>query len=206
MITRYSSIVALLLIISAVLIGCEWMTDLLSPAKGFIRSAQSVTIYEQSGPVVAITFLSTDARLVDDITEGPGGYDFRGVPEEYYDVYISNADGTPNPSGDYLTIQCFRDASYTNDYVGNNIDAVVLDFANGSRFLASFVAKVETGSGLTDPQYVDTRGFAQRALGPPDGLSTRLGDQFTSITLGFRPSSELSQHVDLSISHTSSLE
>lgn len=153
---------------------------------------QSVTFYEQTGSLSANTFTlgsSTSAALTTQITGGPtsSNRDFRGLSAESYDVFLSDCDGILDPNGNYLTVVCFDNRSAQDGAVGNNIDAVQLDFSSGISLYAASICSVQTGGGLIDPAYISSNGFASRILGPSDSLSTRLGTGASRITVGFVP-------------------
>lgn len=154
---------------------------------------QSIIVYEQSSgpapvPAQSYTFPVNDARLRQDIAQGPGTYDF-STGAEHYDVFISNAQGVLDPNGAYVTIESNRPGNNANQDTGNNIDAVRLRFGNANVH-ANAVAKVTLGTGLSGA-YQTNQGYATRALGAPDaaGLAgvTFLGDGQSAIVLGFPP-------------------
>ena len=128
--------------------------------------------------------VALDPLRVDIVQEGPGDSDFTTNEGEYYDVYVSDADGTLNLNGSFLTIDGFRDASNTNDDVGHNIDSVALSLSNGIIGYADIVTDFDLGVGLYGA-WLDNDGYNERALGSSDLQSTRLGDQNASITVGF---------------------
>jgi len=73
-----------------------------------------------------------------------------------------------------------------SDYTaGGNLDAVELDFADGTRLGATSVGSVQLGQGLTNPNLVYGSGLAANALGLPDATTTYLGNGVSRITLCF---------------------
>lgn len=73
--------------------------------------------------------------------------DFTFFAQEYYDVFFSNADGTPNPDGAFVTVEgVWRSAGGSG---GMNINEVALVFggANPGVVYADFVASFEYGTG-----------------------------------------------------------
>ena len=147
---------------------------------------ESITIYEQTGFVQPLTFMINDQRLVwaTLLPNGQGWFDFTGFGwsggTEVYDVFISNNDGTLNINGMFLTINCFRPEYAVGGGVANNIDAVSLDYSDGTNIWASVITNYTLG--LNQPlEYA----YLERVLGSPDANSTRVGDQFSGITLGF---------------------
>jgi hypothetical protein len=64
--------------------------------------------------------------------------------------------------------------------VGNNIDAVSLDYIDGTHIWANEITNYVLGNN----QPLEWA-YLERALGSSDWNSTRVGDEFSSITLGF---------------------
>ena len=62
--------------------------------------------------------------------------------------FLSDADGTFNPNGSFVTVQARSDLSTTNLGVGHNIDAIGIRDANGNVLYASEVLAVVLGDGL----------------------------------------------------------
>jgi hypothetical protein len=142
----------------------------------------SITVYEQTGGVLPFTFLVNDPKIGKDPLFGQGSFDFTYFTggTEVYDIYLSNNDGTPNMDGVFLTINCYRPLFDIGDSVANNIDAVSLDFDDGTHVWASVITAYTLG--YNQPL---TLSYLERALGSPDYNSTRIGDQFSSVTVGF---------------------
>jgi hypothetical protein len=103
-----------------------------------------VTVYERSlaGGPTAFSFAPNSAPIlqrlpvVDGVTN-----DFAGFTTEYYDLYYSDADGTPDPDGMYLTVDGLF--GLTSD-AGYNIAEVVLDFGVGGTEFASEFTRVNS--------------------------------------------------------------
>lgn len=122
-------------------------------------------------------------ELHEDLQQDASNHDFRGY-YEYYDIFLSDADGTFNPNGSFVTVQARSDLTTTNLGVGHNIDAIGIRDANGNVLYASEVLAVVLGDGLG----VDNPDGHQTAiLGPADEIPTRLGNNQASITVGFCP-------------------
>ena len=85
--------------------------------------------------------------LHEDLQQDASNHDFRGY-YEYYDIFLSDADGTFNPNGSFVTVQARSDLSTTNLGVGHNIDAIGIRDANGNVLYASEVLAVVLGDGL----------------------------------------------------------
>jgi len=147
---------------------------------------ESITVYEQTANVYSFTFMFNDPHLGFDEDFGPGSYsnDFIGMyipmAGERYDIYLSDINSTPNMGGMYLTIRCFHDALLTGNSAGNNIDAVSLNYSDGT----SIWAEVVTAYTLGYEQPL-SEAYLERALGPTNWNSTRVGALSSSITLGF---------------------
>ena len=179
-----------------------------SPAAHAARSADpfTVTVYEQTGSIDAYTFQSTDPLLYTKITGEPGpdfwgynGYDFGTGGCEYYDLFFSDSlgnalalsPGGPLPAPAYLTLICLDFSCNTGTIVaaptwvgaGNNIDAVKISIG-GKDYWANAV--LEATYGLCDePFSAKTSDFADAALGPQDGVITKMGCGHSALTLRF---------------------
>lgn len=127
-----------------------------------------------------ITDVSAANPLYEDIAQTSNLYDFRGY-YEYYDVFVSNDLGEYDENGGYVTIQAKTDLSTQDGGVGFNIDSVALVDVDGNALYASEIVNVELGQGLV----TFTDGKQNQILGPSDSQSTRLGNDFASITVGF---------------------
>ena len=142
----------------------------------------SITVYERTAYVLPFTFLVDDPKLNKDPLFGSGSFDFTFFSggTEVYDIYLSNSDGSPNMAGMFLTIDCIRPRNDTGVYAGHNIDAVSLDYSDGTHIWATLVTAYILG-------YMQTLSDAlpNAALGVPDDKPTYMGDQFSSLTLGF---------------------
>jgi hypothetical protein len=142
----------------------------------------AVVFYEGSGgPAVQFSYAPGSSQLTTQVAgvPGVGNSDFTGLPNEFYDVYYSNADGTFNLDGEYISVVAHYDS---NSSSALNIDAVKLDFG-GPVTYASVVTCFLTGPNGYVP------GSEQNALGAPNGAFTAMGrnSELDSmrITLGF---------------------
>ena len=144
-----------------------------------------VAVREQTGTTNLWTSSMTSNAVLQDITGFQtgnwGSPDFSGW-NEYYDLFLSDADGTSNPSGDYITINGFSNSNKINGAVGFNIDSVSLVDQNSVEYFAQIITNVELGNDLSGA-FAD--GKADRILHDWDDESTRLGNQYASITVGF---------------------
>ena len=86
------------------------------------------TLYEWLGGQAVLERLTT--RFYERVT-GVKAADFVTAAHEYYDVFLSNADGTANPSGGFVTIECAF--AYASPYGGGlNIAEVDFNHADGT--------------------------------------------------------------------------
>ena len=125
----------------------------------------------------------TSGGLYSDIVQQPSNFDFVGY-YEYYDVFVSNANGEFDMNGSFITIQARSDLGTSNLGVGHNIDSIGLRDANGNVIYATEVVAVELGDGLGSD---NPAGRQNQILGPADQASTYLGNNEASITVSFCP-------------------
>lgn len=121
--------------------------------------------------------------LHEDLEQGPSDHDFRGY-YEYYDIFLSDADGVFNPNGSFVTVQARSDLNTQNLGVGHNIDSIGIRDANGNVLYASEVVSVVLGEGLGSN---NPDGRQSAILGSADQIPTALGNNQASITVGFCP-------------------
>jgi hypothetical protein len=145
----------------------------------------NITVWEQTGASVSHLFPIGSAALLTVAGPSPGVNDFSTTSQEYYDVYISRPDGTPDTNGCCITIVCDYEGPGVNGGVGGNIDSVELNFNTGVTIGASSVGNVQLGGGITDPALLASDGAATSALGLHDAASTRLGTGIGRITVCF---------------------
>ena len=107
-------------------------------------------------------------ELHEDLQQDASNHDFRGY-YEYYDVFLSDADGTFNPNGSFVTVQARSDLSTTNLGVGHNIDAIGIRDANGNVLYASEIVSVglETVWAATTQTAVNRPSSAPPMKSPP---------------------------------------
>lgn len=108
---------------------------LATPASGYaLRNTPNlttITVHEVTYTTFTHSWMFFDDVLFTRLpgTLGPGNADFTGNPNEFYDIFYSDAAGNPDPIGQYLTIEC--DDLDPNDG-GCNIAEVQLDFGVNS--------------------------------------------------------------------------
>lgn len=152
----------------------------------------SVTIWEDTrvlltDPLNEVTIPLSDNRLSTRLTTlDASNHDFavfRSGFDEFYDFFFSNADGRPNPRGAFLTVEVrYNPASSSN---GGNISAVALNFLDGRRVFANFVASfvvLGPGDAKTVVYAVDGDLDTATLLG-----NTLGSDQRLRLTVGFPP-------------------
>ncbi|MCM3870552.1 MAG: hypothetical protein ND895_07665 [Pyrinomonadaceae bacterium] len=94
--------------------------------------------------------VSLGMRLPDPLSANENDFSF--FNEEYYDAFYSNGDGTPNPSGAFLTIEgVWRDRSMAPPFTpgkfgGMNINQVLLLYPDGTQDFGDFVSAFRMGS------------------------------------------------------------
>jgi hypothetical protein len=148
----------------------------------------NITVWEQTGSSVPHLFGASPSNpALQPIAGGPTptAFDFSTTSKEFYDVYVSDPDGTPDINGCCITVVCDYTGTGVNGGVGGNIDAVELNFSSGATIGASSVGSVVLGGGITDPTLLASSGLATNALGLHDSNSTRLGQGLGRITVCF---------------------
>jgi hypothetical protein len=115
---------------------------------------------------------------------GPANRDFEGVPgEEFYDVFYSDWDGTPNPNGAFITVE----ATYERQLPfggGLNIAKVLLNTSSGSLAADSVMSFVGLGDNflpLSVVNAIDGSNSTDTTMGNTSGQ----GGKRLRITLGF---------------------
>ncbi|MSU60395.1 MAG: hypothetical protein EXS52_00565 [Candidatus Staskawiczbacteria bacterium] len=134
----------------------------------------SIVITEKTGTNNVLTYTQTSSSL------NFGTSDLNTTAVEHYDFFYSDADGTANTNGSYITSKMHRDVSGTNAQAGNNIDSMKL-VVGSSTFYADLVASYQLGASVSSVG----NAALSAATGAPDGLVSTVGDQDSRITLGF---------------------
>ncbi len=148
-------------------------TQSTSPLKN-LTGLTSVVITEKTGTNNVLTYNPTSSSL------NFGTTDLNTTAQEHYDFYYSDADGTANTNGSYISSKMHRDVSGANAQSGNNIDSMKLSFGSGT-FYADLVASYQLGASVSSV----SNAALSAALGVPDGIVSTVGDQDSRITLGF---------------------
>lgn len=153
----------------------------------FIPNLKSITIWERTGGpgpnpyVLDVNSVELTTRLSDPLA--PNNKDFMGAYTEFYDVYYSNADGTFNIDGEYLSITAVFGMTYPAGG-GLNLAEVELNFFSGESEYGSFVSSYAALGDNAEPASVifavDGDLQTHTTMGNTVGLSERL-----RVTLGF---------------------
>lgn len=136
-------------------------------------SNKNLEVYESTAGNYAVGYnFNLDSIVYGDI-------DIQTGAQEKYDLYRSDANGSPLATGDYISVYQVRNYISTEDS-GNNIDSVVLiDKTTGVRSPATIVSSYMIGASGTGD------GLVSNVLGEPDNKVTYMGDLQSRITVGF---------------------
>lgn len=107
----------------------------------------SVTTYEETFVRTPVAFVPNASQLTTRLADplGTGNNDFTFFDQEFYDVFYSNANGTPNVDGAFVTVEgVWRNQSIA--FGGMNINEVELNFVGGVNDFADFVSSFVFGS------------------------------------------------------------
>jgi hypothetical protein len=103
------SVVQVIRVIVAVVLWMALSLPAHAVAVRAIPNLTSITFYERTGGVAPTpyTFSVNSSQLTATLSDplGPGNRDIPGAPTEFYDVFYSNADGSFNLNGEYMTIE-----------------------------------------------------------------------------------------------------
>ena len=145
----------------------------------------SITVFERTfaGGPTPFNFGPADAAILQRraVPLSAANNDFVGFTGEFYDVFYSDADGTLNVLGEYLTVEARFDNAGGG---GHNLAEVVLNFSGGGTENANQVASFAAfgaGSfpgtvGLAVDGDLDTHTFmGSTAAGVPDRLRVTVG-------------------------------
>jgi hypothetical protein len=168
-------------------------TDLSITAFHDTPSLTSITFWEISayGPT-PWTFATNSQQLLTRLNNllGPSNNDFYGVPDvEFYDVFYSNANGSFNANGGYVTIEAECPIQWIMLFGGGgslNIAEVNLNFAGGRiehvNYVASYLALLDNPIQPSVINAIDGNLYTTTRLGATNGDGQRL-----SLTLGYIP-------------------
>lgn len=122
-------------------VGMMCVTPALSHAVALreVDDIKSITIWERTTSLFSHTFAIDSNKLLNRRPLGASSFDFEGVDgREFYDVYYSNADGSWNVDGEFLTIDAIF-AVGAPFGGGLNITEVGLNFYSAAREYADEV-------------------------------------------------------------------
>jgi hypothetical protein len=151
----------------------------------------SISFWERTGgsapteSVFAVDGTELTTRLEDPL--GAGNHDISGATSEYYDVFYSNADGSFNLAGEYLTIEGVFQQSLPSGgglnlaEIGLGFDGAAVEFGN---FVANFFAFGDNALPETVVRAIDGDLQTHTTMGNTIDAPERL-----RVTLGFASSS-----------------
>lgn len=151
-----------------------------------IKGLKSITIYEATNGVFSHTFDKNSSALNYRIPGqlSPTVNDFQGwVSQEFYDVFYSDADGSFNKNGKFISIEAIFNIAYTGG--GLNISGVLLNFEDGRSIfldhLEGFVKNSERYVPESEKRAVDGNIGTYTSMGNTKKFEGRL-----RITLGLK--------------------
>jgi len=106
----------------------------------------SIRFVEVTGSPTSYTFGANSAQLLNQLPGalGVGNNDFTGLSTEFYDVFYSTASGTPDPNGDYVSIECRFDNNSGGG--GCNISEAYLVFSDHESCACAVASAVYLGT------------------------------------------------------------
>ncbi len=138
----------------------------------------SITIYEQSGPVFSNTFGANSTEMTTRLS-GPlsvSNRDFSGASQEHYDVFYSDVNGNFDIDGDYISIECRFDQNFAGG--GLNLSGIELNFSNAPSIfgcqVGSFVSLGSNGIPSSVVNGVDGNLSTTTTMGNTFGTTQRL--------------------------------
>jgi hypothetical protein len=153
-----------------------------------LPGASSISTFEQTGAIVEFRFDVASPALahrLDFLSEFNADFRGSGGISEDYDVFYSDANGTPNVDGAYLTIEVL----YAGTDGGGNINEVRLNRQDGSFERACILSRIRSfGDGAVPVATygaVDTDRETTTFLGQSTDQNNRL-----SLTIGFLSSAQ----------------
>ncbi|MDD5389175.1 MAG: PEP-CTERM sorting domain-containing protein [Gallionellaceae bacterium] len=157
-----------------------------------IPNLDSITFWERTGgsAPTAYTFAVNSSQLTSRLSDplSASNNDFAGVPShEFYDVFYSNASGTFDINGEFLTIEGFFDMELPW-FGGLNLAEIALNFLGTpteyGNWVASYVALGNNAEPGTVGLAIDGDLQTHTTMGNTIGQTERL-----RLTLGFNSSS-----------------
>jgi len=155
-----------------------------------IPGLESITFFERSGGTfpTGYEFLIDDPELLERLPSlSAASNDFSGVSTEFYDVFLSDSDGSLNEDGEFVTIEGVFEFGLPLGG-GLNIAEMQLNFDDGSAELGNVVASFnllgDNGTVASVTNAIDGDFLTNTRLGNTVGTDDRL-----RLTLGFESSS-----------------
>jgi hypothetical protein len=141
MTTKFSTLLA------AIVVATMGFNATLPTAQAGIITTPGLTaiaFWEFSGPAVPKFVSSVGPKITTQLGALNGvSNDFVGVPNEYYDVFYSNANGTFNVNGNYVTVE----ARYESPTGGGGLNIGAVDLVIGSTAVRADVLTSWVGLG-----------------------------------------------------------
>ncbi len=152
---------------------------------------ESITFWERTGGAAPTeyTFLVDGTELTTRLDDplATTNQDITGTPQEFYDVFYSDEDGTFNGDGSYLTISGVFPSPLPAGG-GLNLAEIGLNFSNASveygNYVASFMVLGDNGNDTTVDRCIDGDLQSHTTMGNTNGATERL-----RLTLGFASTS-----------------
>jgi gliding motility-associated-like protein len=139
----------------------------------------SITFHEQTGFIIPHTYNVNDNALTTQLPGqlNAGNMDFEGSAGwEFYDVFYSDADGTFNINGGYVSIECRFDLSNTGGAL--NINEVEFHFGSGfstfGRYVPSYVSNGATYEPGSEQWTADCNLATHSTMGNTENTTIRL--------------------------------
>jgi hypothetical protein len=156
-----------------------------------IVGLDSITFYERTGGVAPdpYTFAVNSAELTTRLADPLDGtnHDIAGASTEYYDIFYSNANGSFNLDGEYLSIEGVFEQTLPS-VGGLNLAEIALNFlvepVEYGNYVASFVALGDNAAPANVGLAIDGHLLTHTTMG-----NTVDSDQRLRVTLGFLSSS-----------------
>lgn len=146
-----------------------------------IPGLTNITFWEATSGVTAYNFTPASAVMTTRLNGNLSttNFDFQGLSNENYDVFYSNADGTFNLDGEYITIEGTYVSSSSS---GLNIAEVGLTI-NGLVQYATTVSSHVGGSVAFNPASVNN--IIDGNLGTSTSMGRSAADERMRVTVGF---------------------
>lgn len=177
--------------VAALFLSMAFSASAQAVAVRLIPNLTSITFYERTGGLAPtpFTFAVNSPQLTTRLSDplDASNHDIAGAATEFYDVFYSDADGTFNPNGQFLTIEGVFLLGLPEGG-GLNLAEISLNFTSAppefGSFVASFVALGDNAIPGDVPNAIDGNLQTHTTMGNTIGQTQRL-----RVTLGFRSAS-----------------